>query len=441
MKKKLLVALAVGALTAATAVPALALENEFHGAFTAFYDLSNYSGSGAITEDSQSENYFVQRFRLNYNAKASEQVKLVSRFEFDFNFWGNSAYGFNQNGTPAGRGGGGAIGADTVNMETKNIYLELNYPIVNAKIGMMAHNDAFKGLLFDGDMAGVLLAHNYENAGVSAGFFRFNDSNDAGSAIGKNSNDMFMLEGKYGVAKDVKVGAGYYFIQDDSNANDAEVHSLGLNAEGKIGPVAINGLVLGQFGDLNATTDAEGVAVNVGVRVPVAGGTLRSEFLYVTGGDKPFFIAQGIGGTEGGQFYDAEMTMLGRNKFATTIDNAIIYDVNNNGEGVIMGTVGYDYSFSDKLSASANVGFAAIQEDAAGAAAARGITRGDSDYLGTEINAETYYNLTSNVTLGARAGYVFLGDYFANDPDNIYDVKLVARYNRKYLRGEILCTS
>ena len=39
---------------------------------------------------------------------------------------------------------------------------------------------------------------------------------------------------------------------------------------------------------------------------------------------------------------------------ATTIDNAIIYDVNNNNEGVIMGTIGYDYTFTDKCSASAN---------------------------------------------------------------------------------------
>jgi len=434
MKKKLLVAAAACALTAATAVPALALENEFHGAFTTFYDLSNYSGSaaggnGVISDDSSSENYFVQRFRLNYNAKASDNVKLVSRFEFDFNFWGNSAYGFNPDGTTTNRGGGGAVGADTVNMETKNIYLDLSYPAIDAKIGMMAHNDAFKGLLFDGDMAGILLGHNYSNAGVSAGFFRLNDSND-GDAIGKKTNDLFLLEGKYSVNKDVKVGAGYYYIMDKSNTNpvafrDAKVHTVGLNAEGKIGPVAVNGLVMKQFGDLNATDNAKGWAANVGVKVPVAGGTLRSEFLYVTGGDKALYVAQGIGGTEGGQFYDSEMTMLGRNKYATTIDNALIYDVNNNNEGVIMGTIGYDYSFSDKLATSANVGFAAIADDAAG----RGIARGDSDYLGTEVNAETNYSLTPNVTLGARAGYVFLGDYFANDPDNIYDVKLIARYN------------
>jgi hypothetical protein len=114
------------------------------------------------------------------------------------------------------------------------------------------------------------------------------------------------------------------------------------------------------------------------------------------------------------------MIMLNRDKYATTIDNAIMYDVANNGQGVIEGTVGYDYTFNDKVSASANAGFAAVAKNTAHA--------GSSDYLGTEINAEAYYKLTANVTLGARAGYLFLGDYFTNE-DNPYDVKLIAKYN------------
>jgi hypothetical protein len=439
MKKKLLVLAAAGALTAATAVPALALENEFHGSFTTFYNLSNFSATGVLADDAPTQNYFVERMRLGYTAKASDQVKLVSRFEFDYRFWGNSAYNTRPDGSGTTRDGGGAVGADTVNMETKNIYLELDYPVVNAKIGMMANNDAFKGLLFDADMAGVLLAHNYTNAGVSVGYFRLNDSND-GDAIGKNNNDLFLLEGKYNLTKTTKIGAGYYYIVDDSTVNTpanaaanglgttfgrgASVHTVGLNAEGVIGPVTLNALAMKQFGDFNEDADAKGLAVNVGARVALGGGTLRSEFLFVDGGDHAWYIPGGIAGTEGGQFYDSEMTMLGRNKYATGIDNAIIYDVNNFGEGVIMGTVGYDYAFNDKLSGSANLGFAAVADDEN----ARGVDRGDSDYLGTEVNAEVNYQLTSNVTLGARGGYLFLGDYFADGFDDPYDLKVLVRY-------------
>ncbi|WP_026841794.1 porin [Citrifermentans bremense] len=436
--KKLLVAAIAAALSAASAVPALALENQFNGAFTAYYDNSNFTSSGVVQKDAPSTNYFVQRVRLGYTAKADDHVKLVTKFEFDYNYWGNSSY-------TVGRGTGGAIGADSVNMETKHLYLDLTYPQLNTKIGMMPYNDSFKGLIFDADMAGILLSHDYSNANISAGFFRLMDSNKIGAQdntrLGRNTNDMFTLDGKYSVSKDLTVGAAYYYISDDSNDfsastnQNAKVHNLGVNAAGNVGPIALNGFFLKQFGDLSKNTDAKGYSFNVGAKMPLAGGTLRSEFLYVSGGKDAFYVTHSEPGfTEGGQFYDAEMIMLGRDKYATTIDNALIYDVNNFNEGVIMGTVGYDYTFNDKVSGSANVGFAAIADDANGAAARNAfyggtLTRGNGDYLGTEVNAEAYYKLTANVTLGARAGYVFVGDYFANNVDNLYDAKLIAKYN------------
>ena len=90
-----------------------------------------------------------------------------------------------------------------INLETKNLYLDLNVVNgLNAKIGMQGYNDAFKGIIFDADMAGILLAHNYDNAGVTAGFFRFSDRNT--STIGKNTHDMFSLDGRYSISKEQK---------------------------------------------------------------------------------------------------------------------------------------------------------------------------------------------------------------------------------------------
>ena len=431
--KKFLVVAIAAALSAATAVPALALENQFSGAFTAFYDISNYSAAGnngyelpsegfnrrGLRDGAPTENYFVQRVRLGYTAKADDNVKLVTKFELDYNWWGNSSYA-------NGRGQGGAIGSDSVNLETKNLYLDLSYPAINAKIGMMPNTDSFKGIVFDADMAGILLSHDYTNAGVNLGYFRWNDQWDwtNNSTIGKTTIDLFQLDGKYSVNKDLKVGAAYYYINDDFN--DAKVHTVGVNAETAVGPVALNGFVLGQFGDLNTTDDAEGYAVNVGAKMPLAGGTARCEFIYVSGGDNAFYNA--ANGTEAGGYYDSEMIFLARDKNATSIDNAIVYDVSNYGQGVILGALGYDYTFNNKLSGSANIGFGAIADDEFSQAT------GSSDYLGTEINAEANYKLTANVTLGARAGYMMLGDYFdgvdaGRDADNPYDVKLIARYS------------
>ena len=443
---KVLAVLATLGLAAAVATPAMALENQFSGSFTSFYDLSNYSATGneaassnaeGLAKGAPTENYFVQRVRLGYTAKASEDVKLVTKFEFDYNYWGNSSY-------TVGRGSGGAIGADSVNIETKNLYLDLNLPKnVNTKIGMMGNTDSFKGVIFDADMAGITLAHSYDNANVSAGFFRFNDN---GTTIGKNTQDMFALDGKYSVSKDLKIGAAYYYIADnltstspsgnvigytadgsniyDTNAtttttNDAKIHTLGLNAETTVGPVTLTGFALTQFGDLDATTKAKGYALNVGAQMPLAGGTARSEFIYVAGGKNALYVVPG----EGGAFYNNEMIILHRDKNATSIDTAIVFDVNNYDQGLIMGSLGYDYTFTPKLSGSVNAGFAAV-------AKAETTAAHKSDYLGTEFNCEANYKLMPAVTVGARAGYVVLGDYFAgNNYDNPYDVKLIASFS------------
>ena len=207
---RVMAALVTLGLAAAAATPAMALENQFNGAFTSFYDLSNYSavyGQKDPVKDAPTENYFVQRARLGYIAKASDSVKLVTLFELDYKFLGNSSYA-------NGRNTGGALGADSVNIETKNIYLELNNPGLKTKIGMQGVYDAFKGTIFSADMAGIQFGHNYNNAGVAAGFFRWNDSGEAFS-LGKKVNDMFMLDAKYNINKDIKVGAAYYFIKDN----------------------------------------------------------------------------------------------------------------------------------------------------------------------------------------------------------------------------------
>lgn len=434
-RKFLAVVIAAG-LTAASAAPAMALENQFTGAFTAFYDLSNYTASGnnpyvtspsnrqGIKDGAPTENYFVQRVRLGYTAKADDNVKLVTKFEMDYNWWGNSSY---DNGA---RGGGGAIGADSVQIETKNLYLDLSYPSIKAKIGMMPNTDSFKGTMFDADMAGILLSHDYANAGVTAGFFRFDDTWGwaEDKTIGKTTVDMFQLEGKYDFSKKLRAGAAYYYFNDD--LRDAKVHTVGLNAEGSIGPVSLNGFALTQFGDLNATDDAKGYEFNVGAKMPLGGGTARAEFIYASGGKNALYNASNrfAQGTESGGYYDSEMIFLARDKNATTIDNAIVYSVSNYRQGVILGALGYDYVFTDKISGSANIGFGAIADDKFSQGT------GSSNYLGTEVNAEANYKLSANVNLGARAGYMMLGDYFdgvdvGRDADNPYDVKIIARYN------------
>jgi hypothetical protein len=264
------------------------------------------------------------------------------------------------------------------------------------------------------------------------------------STIGKYTQDMFSLDGKFSISKDLKLGAAYYYLTDNRNpAEEAKVHTLGLNAEGNVGPIALTGFVLGQFGDYNKTNDAEGYAFNLGAKMPLAGGTGRTEFLYASGGEKgkSLYIPQSPIGSEGGGFYDNEMIMLSRDKNAFTIDNAIVYDANNRSQGVIFASLGYDYPFTPKLSGSANLGAGWVAKKSTTDTYYDNSSENNikinhkSKYLGTELNCEVNYKLMPSVTLGARAGYMVLGDYFknadskGNTPDDVYDVKLLAKFS------------
>src|SRR6185369_3271508 len=85
--------------------------------------------------------YFAQRARLQYTAKANDNLKLVTHFEID-SIWGDDSY-------HAARNKGGALGADQINIETKSVYLDFNCPLtgVNYKVGIQPFNDSYKGVL------------------------------------------------------------------------------------------------------------------------------------------------------------------------------------------------------------------------------------------------------------------------------------------------------
>lgn len=67
------------------------------------------------------------------------------------------------------------------------------------------------------------------------------------------------------------------------------------------------------------------------------------------------------------------------------------------------GFTGVDAKISDKLSASANAGFAWVSEKAAS---------DKGKYIGTELNLALNYALYANLTATAQGGYVMLGEYF-----------------------------
>lgn len=431
MKKKVLAVTAACALTAATAVPALALENEFHGMFRVFGTVSNYndSNSGPLVptttgRDPKTKSFAEQRARLMYIAKANDDLKLVTHFEIDSR-WGDTSYA-------NGRNGGGAIGADTVNFETKNVYLDFNIPStpMNFKVGIQPVVDSYKGVFINADAAAAIATAKLGGGSVALGFARLDDSEVVGArafnsetTAGKAKRDLYIVDGKYNVTKDVKVGASYYLLNIDQNttpAYDRMLHTFGVNAEVKLDPLTVDGFLLYQSGRSNGADkiDYNGWAANLTAKGKLGPGTLKASFLYASGeqnGTRDDSTYTGITNETAAangehSFYESDMMILFRNKYNVTGDRAIVYNVKN----VIGGFIGYNANMTTKCFANVNAGFVATDKSNNDFGTARVTAAGGhkSNYLGTEINGEVGYKVFDNLTASLQGAYVFLGDYY-----------------------------
>ncbi|MEI7815642.1 MAG: hypothetical protein WCI45_00495 [Desulfuromonadales bacterium] len=430
-KKTVAIAAAAGAL-AAVSVPAMAFENEFHGMYRLRAIMSNFENdaTGVLAKDARTTSVFEQRARLQYTAKASDDLKLVTHFEIDSS-WGDTAYN-------NGRGMGGAQGADTVNIETKHVYLDWNCPLTgaNVKAGIQPIVDSYKGIFINDDVAGIFASKKFGAATATAGFSRLQDSNRTTSApttaggvafetakpTGRNTLDLYILDGKFAVSKDLTVGGSYYLLRDTlgaiNNSKSLDVHVVGANASAKLGIVTADAFVAYQGGSELAATgrDLAAYAAQAGVKANLdKAGVVRANVLYASGGKSSDTKAKAWQNTTSGDtlatssntFYDSKMVLMMRNVVNMDTDKAIVQTINNGNRGVTLLTVGYDATISDKLGASANIGYAMASQKQVGATAA---LSDKSTALGTEINAQIDYKMFSNLTTSLTGAYVILGD-------------------------------
>jgi hypothetical protein len=428
LKKTVAIATVVGAL-AAVSVPAFAFENEFHGMYRLRGMMSNYTNdaggvlhAGTTLDPAPTLTVFEQRARLQYIAKTSDDLKLVTHFEIDSS-WGDTAY---QNG----RGMGGAQGADTVNLETKQVYLDFNESLAgtNMKVGIMPVTDAYKGVLIVDDMGGILVSKKIDALTLAGGFFRLQDFNRTSSTgtvaggialetakpIGRKNIDLYILDAKFAVSKDLTVGGAYYLISRDDQFNAQNMHVIGGNVAAKFGIITADAFLAYQTGDaILATTkqDLSAFAAQAAITANLgAAGTVRGNFLYTSGDDhaansKNNDSWQSIPSgdamtTSSNSYYDSKMKLLMRNVVNMDTDKALVMYTNNNNRGLVLGTLGYDMKLNDKLGASFNVGFAGVAEK----------RTANSAYIGTELNAQVDYKLFSNLTASLEGAYVKLGD-------------------------------
>jgi len=428
--KKMLTFAAVSALTAATAVPAMALENEFHGMYKFMgYQTNFLSGNNQffLAQDAPSGFFAEQRARIMYTAKASDNLKLVTHFELDTRFGGLAEANYKGiAGNDAGN-----IDADAVSLETKNVYLDFKCPITgtNMKVGIQPWGDSYGSLFLAADMTGVYATKKFDPLTASLGWFRFDDNTvaatDQVSGPGQFTGDLIIADVKFAVNKDMTVGASYYNVQNDTVAIPATVgtttptvtpataavpratgydllHVLGVNADLKFGPAAVKPFAAYQFGEVNGSDDISAYLLGATAKVKVGPGAVNLAGFYMSGddngtGDSDSF--QTLGGAFT-YFNAANMWLLIRPNQAIGTSNSVLgNDMTVGGRGSIGLFAGYEGTM-DKVFYNANIGYMMTAEE-------RG---SEDDVIGTEINAQVGYKMYDNLSVSAAAAYAFLGD-------------------------------
>ncbi|WP_277057278.1 hypothetical protein [Trichlorobacter lovleyi] len=497
-QKQMLTIAAAGALTAVTALPAMAFENEFHGLYIFNANFTNMGLSGDFNpgtynatantnwgDKRKMQNFLEQRVRIQYIAKASDDLKLVTHFEIN-NRFGNS------NDV---NGGGADLDTDGTNIVTKHAYLDFNVgKSFNTKLGLQPYKDTIKGIFIDADAPMVLTTSKLGNYTLGLGFSRFADDNaNAGTGYLKDNNlgsatkNLFVMDNTFAFNKDTKAAFSYYLLADNagspasafnaltSNTNNSAyilgthtkdqsimLHTLALSGETKVGGINLSGFAAMQAGNqkgmLNTGASAghnrqfHGWAANVAANMKIGPGTAKTAFLFTSGNNSTDAGQyKGWVSTSVNSYNESGMMIVARNTYnsPTSADGYIRRDVQN----IALLTAGYDAQLTDKFNLNTNVGFAwAPSSDTAPydrttnlAGAAAGAGRNGSDFMGTEINLEAGYQLYKNLKLQAQGGYMILGGYYKNstlktgftaanvanvtDPENPYTMRLQARYS------------
>ena len=418
MKKKLLTIAAVTALTAATAVPAMALENEFHGMYkffayeTNFFNGTTYTPAQAeakITDDSHSGFFAEQRARLQYIAKANDNLKLVTHFELDTRF-GGIAETYKGAGNDSGN-----LDADNVTLETKNVYLDFNALDTNFKVGIQPWADSYKSLFLLADMTGVNVTKKFDPLAVSLAWFRFDDNSPGNGGIGDLTSDLIIADAKFAVNKNLSVGVNYYNVQNDTGTASPGfdyLQMVGANAAAKFGPAAVDVFGGYQFGEFNDAQDISAYIFGATGKISVGTGAVNLAGFYLSGdttqdtGDRGDFQTIGANQT---YFNPANMWLLVRSGQAVNSSTSVLANDMTAGGSGLWGVFGGYEGKVNKLFYNANAGYAELAHAEAG----------DDKDLGIEVNAQVGYQLYDNLTASVAGAYLFIGDA-AGDADDLW---------------------
>jgi len=459
--RKVKVFLAVLAVLLTASFAAAQTTMTINGFIRVYPELNNY-GYGAVgySADSKATSFVDQRARLFFNVKSGDNVGGTVAFEIDSR-WGDAAY------QPARenpvvkdknnkdivvlytRNTGGALEADTVNVETKNAYLWFK-PNNDLKLtlGIQGYTDDFKGIILGGaDAAGIRADYSInKDSSLMVGWYLFQDP----SAATGTSDAVWFLPISYKMnLGDGKLGLAYYRLQDGGagsinapgnksvrtpSSNGAQINYLGANYAGKAGDVSYSAFLVYNFGTIDNYTagkdaDISAFAFNADAAMKLGDGKIKAALLYASG-DKSTTDYNGF--VTGNQYSNgADLPLMQNDLYLIlrTLDDishsvAFFEDIRNGGLGATVVYATYDQNISDKTNVQVALGYGKANE--------KNASNPNLNLTPSikEINAQAAYKFDKSLTIKAAAAYGMLSDVKVGtkDADNLYRLMMKFQY-------------
>lgn len=418
--KKLFIAATCALLSAAMAVPAFA-DHKIGGYFRTQMVMEQL----AIGKDLKPAKGVDNRFRAKWVNTLNEYVSTTLYVEVDTP-WGEQSKG--------AVGSGGQINADGVNIETKNVFLDLKIPEtpVAIRLGVQGIGDNYSDVLFDNDMAGAKITAKLGMADVTAFWSKWKEN----TRTGEDDVDFYGLGANVAATEMLSVGGDIYYQNDQPN--DETDYYLGVHGDLKLDMVALNAWFLYNGGTNESgpkDVDTSAFAASLGAKASLDAVKVGGRLMYFSPDDDADdnnvldfdpgtgfeFYSEGLmifladiyyNNFGGGRHAMSDAALAGYGLFglvanaSATLPNAMY----------VKGAAGYFMAADDERNDEANKSREGTQ-------------------LGLEVAAQVGIKVAEKADVSLRGAYALLGDFYdaaagGKDPDDLY--KLILMVNVPY---------
>lgn len=260
--------------------------------------LGGGESGGFPTQDSATKSFFDTRLRLYWDFRPSELLRVHYRMEIgDVRFGGGTENGSDVTGNlipVIGQGSGGGVGADGVNVETKNIFLEFAMPFVpglSFRGGIFGYADRYDFNIIADDFAGFQFL--YKRGDVSAHFVYLKFFEGA-TRTNADDSHWFGLDGELQINATTRAATTFYYWLDQEHRGTLGFkpfqYWLGAEVTSRVssglGPLQVKGYAIynhgeGFFGRRHGKNSGGNFSLSGDLSLPF--GTVGLQAQYITG--------------------------------------------------------------------------------------------------------------------------------------------------------------